>query len=931
MPSMNSGNSGVGLLSLPLVGCLGKDEDKARITGDCPWCSAKGETSALCSYAVNFTETITLCSSPLCLFPLVSRPLEDVCDSLISAEKTKVCKRKSHLSEPEDPNPKRQKKEHCERTKVGEYGITESFEEEIFDNNPEEKIESGNQIKTTCTEAPAASIEVSLLSDATQFEEYVSSTQDEAEEAPQMDIVKQDLIKFVPAQLHLFWRNKDNLCWLNALMVALVHLKVLSETVIMTEDFSVKSCIVRNLCSSYKKTCAYVKIKEQVYQGNVHVPSDVLQKAEQELEALQLSVFQFLQPKLQCELGQEETPVFALPLLLKSDEWAQSLFQHTGQWEFQCTSCHHTLITSTEKTITTFTQISADWHPLRAIHRAQCSKCYNKTQRRRLVFQRLSPVLAVHFVEGLPWRDVSKYSFSFKGMSYDIRIIIQYNEKLKHFVTWIHQPNGSWLEFDDLKYPNCKTHRHLTLPASQFHLVFWEAESRSDSQLLKQDTPMVEFANTSVSFEDVANSVTNDTCLIEALIVNEDENDISSMHSSISNTTLLDTFEGLSHSDIVTLTLVEVKVDAEGKPLPNSQETVALPSESSISEPSVLQPQTSLCQAPAFLQNKTNGSIASTPVPSEMIPPSVVKPLVPREEHSQMNQHLPTLHTSNTKDSPQQFLLHSHPSLQSTPHRVTLTTSQTKPDLKCEGSEALPAKPAELFDGFRTKNSINPVFSREVVRQPLTKLSGSNVPLPQKHFSCSSLTDAKIHASEIKSVAKTTTDLPAASPALSTTDALRQKLMKKLKAKKKKLAKLNQLLGKNDKESTPRPDSTNLTSPYSPYSVTSSTSVYDSSAYDHFFADLLSTSTISSNLSPDSTVLLEMLTSSQGGETSDSNPPEQLVQDNSNFSASVFSDPCVNNDPCSTNEDFLDEFISGSGGQQSTIESGDFNGLDVFF
>uniref|UniRef100_A0AAR2KME5 USP domain-containing protein n=1 Tax=Pygocentrus nattereri TaxID=42514 RepID=A0AAR2KME5_PYGNA len=821
---MNGESSGTGPLAL--AGCLGK----VKVSGNCPWCSAKGQTVALRSYAINFKESITLCSSPLCLFPLVSRPLEDIRAHLFSAEDIKTSKRKSHLSDSEDPNSslKRQKKEECDVSEPGDCRVsTELFEEELFANGHEEKAEVGSDVKKTCTEVPAPSSEESELSDSVQTEDYVSSTQDEAGEVPLTDVTTQDLKEMVPSQLHLFWRNKDNLCWLDSLLVALVHLSAFSrapcENVGLKDHVCSKNCTVGNLCTKYRKTCAYLKSKEQKYQGNVvRVPLDVLRKAEQELEALQLSVFQLLQPKLQCELGQKETPVFALPLLLNTDEWAHSLFHHTGQWEFKCTSCHYTLNTSVEKTLTTFTQLTADWHPLRAVHRTQCSNCHHKNQKRKLI----SPVLALHFVEGLPRRDISRYSFDFQGTHYAIKTIIQYNEQLEHFVTWIQQPDGSWLEFDDLKYPNCITHKRFKLPASQLHLVFWEAD------------------NESVCLQEVTNSVTNDTCIIEALTVNEDKHEtVSILDSSIGSTTLLDTFEGLSHSDIVTLTLVEVKVDVEGKPLPKPQETVTQPVEPSVTESSALQVNTSLCQSPSLPKHTSDVECASS------------KPVA----------------VSNLS-----FLLHRHSSLQSTPSRVPITAPQPKPDLRCEGNEALPAKPADLFGGFRAKTSPSPA--------------------------CEIL----------KPVGKKTMDLSAARPSLSTTDILRLKLMKKLKAKKKKLAKLNRLLAKSEGEVAPRPDSTDLNSPYS---VTSSTTVHNSPGYDNFIAELLSPATTSSNLSPDSTGLLEMLTNSQGGETSDT---------------FVLPEPPVN-DPSSTSDDFLDELITGSGGQQNVIENADFNALDMFF
>lgn len=54
----------------------------------------------------------------------------------------------------------------------------------------------------------------------------------------------------------------------------------------------------------------------------------------------------------------------------------------------ECIYISVALIYSMEQTVTTFTQILADWHPLRAVHRAQCSNCHNKNQKRKLVLKR---------------------------------------------------------------------------------------------------------------------------------------------------------------------------------------------------------------------------------------------------------------------------------------------------------------------------------------------------------------------------------------------------------------------------------------------------------------------------------------------------------------------------------------------------------------
>ncbi|KAK1800316.1 hypothetical protein P4O66_000212 [Electrophorus voltai] len=881
-----------------------------------------------------------------CLFPLVSRPLEDVRASLSSAPHVKGSRKKPSQDDCEDfhPSPKRSK--HAESDAVSEvkaglsgFDVGDSpmsadlFEEKLFANGHNGQRVVVNGEERARTEVSTATTGYPELSGNDQVEDYVSSTQEDVGETMLLDGATPEQMEMVPTRPHLFWRNRYNLCWLDSLLVALVHFRAFSEApceyVSLPDNFSSRDSTVVNLYGRYKNICAYLKTKEQQCQDSaVLVPVSVLQKAERELAAFQLSLFRLLKPKLQCKLGEQETPVFALPSLLQTDDWARSVFQHTAAWEFTCTSCGYALNTCVEKTVTTFTQLVSDWHPLNAVHRAQCNNCHRKNQRRKLVFQKVSSVLTLHFVEGLPRKDVSRYSFDFQGTHYDITTIIQYDRKIEHFVTWILQPDGSWLEFDDLKYPHAITHKRFTLPAKEFHLVFWEAKSRKEDQLLdpvlEKDTPTVDTNNEGDHCQDFANSVPNDTCIVDALTVSEDsDKPLTRLDMSIGNTTLLDTFDGLSHDDIVTLTLVEVKVDAERNP----QGSVERPAESTVTGTTAIPEKTSICQVPCTSEPKKSGSLetSSTPAATELILPSVAKPTAPATVEPLQAAGVP----SNPTLSSMSYLYQQHPSHRSTPSRTPLHASPPKPDPSAEGGDVLPAKPAGLFGGFRAKNSLTPVLPRGELRHPLTKAPGPHpaAPLSQKPLYLDH-TGGSAAAVRVPETWADKTALPpsAAKLALCPTDALRLKLMKKLKAKKKKLARLNQLLGKAEGVAPPRPDSTDLTSLYS---VTSSTSAH-SPAYDRFFAELLSPATTASNLSPDSTGLLEVLTSGQGGATAENSPGENPEAATANLSAFVLPEATLDN-PSSTNDDFLDELISGSGVQQSTIENPDFNALDMFF
>lgn len=166
---------------------------------------------------------------------------------------------------------------------------------------------------------------------------------------------------------------------------------------------------------------------------------------------------------------------------------------------------------------------------------------------------------------------------------------------------------------------------------------------------------------------------------------------------------------------------------------------------------------------------------------------------------------------------------------------------------------------------------------------------------------------------------------------LNDTDALRLKLLKKLKAKKKKLEKLNQVLGHQG--STANPDTTNLGSPYQ---VSSSTSVYDSPAYDEFFADLLSPATTVSNLSPDSTGFVEMVTNGQEGSGDMTNRGNSNGGENQEIAVisqldNSTAQPVVKVPMTPTDDNFLEEFISGTSLQQTEMQTEALSALDLFF
>lgn len=217
-----------------------------------------------------------------CLYPLVSRSLEDV-RACLSKD---GCKRNiSSLSDVDEAS------SPSKRSREEKLGVLSAVPEpcgaDVSDGTlPDDTVETqmftdeqsilGNTDSINGTEEqhpedlPAAATHEDLdLCD--KEDDSVSSTQDEVEEIVGIDVESSEL---VPVQPHLFWKNEDNLCWLDSLLAMLVNCRTIRETpcqnVKLTDKLtSVPSCssAVWNLCSTYDKTCSYLKSKEQQCEG----------------------------------------------------------------------------------------------------------------------------------------------------------------------------------------------------------------------------------------------------------------------------------------------------------------------------------------------------------------------------------------------------------------------------------------------------------------------------------------------------------------------------------------------------------------------------------------------------------------------------------------------------------------------------------------
>lgn len=585
---------------------------------------------------------------------------------------------------------------------------------------------------------------------------------------------------------------------------------------------------------------------------------------------------------------------------------------------------------------------------------------------------------------------------------------------------------GSWLEYD-LKYPDCKTHQKLQVPANEMHIVFWEVEDDKELHICSSSSTSAlsdNERNNSLNEGSVADGVLvhspdqslliphNDTDIICALTEDTsssmDTTVTAGFDTSIGATTLLDTFEGLTHSEIITLTLVEVKPDVEMQSLNNNHKTLDLNTagkneildSSSAAEgnklhhcPSVDLPSTSSdpdsgdgsSSDPTFVPGARRGrgkgisrgktvsrakgkKVASSKVAlhtssstsSEPCGVNCEQPVVPDTEDKSpsteitqqgslmsstdnpplsANESDPTSASLLDQNSRWSFLLSKHPLNQvqkstakfapasdtqlkppppppfhSTPNPVKRPhlpmALYPKPQLRTEDSEDLPVKAADMYGAFRAKslNNQRPLLSPTVQSQPVTS---NHLTTPTVMSSTSLITPGAkaLLKTSLKRHGSHSSEVPVG---LGSTEALRYKLLKQLKSRKKQLARINKMLDKHEGLQL-RPDSTDLDSPST---VTSST--YDGATSDDFLSDLLSPATTASNLSPDSTGFFEMFANGPDG-------AERVVE--------AAGRPSEMNGGTNGqhDENFLDEFLSQAASHTPTdMETEALSALELF-
>ncbi|XP_040835763.1 SUMO-specific isopeptidase USPL1 isoform X2 [Ochotona curzoniae] len=487
----------IGISSLHMVGYLGKNYNPSSISSDgyCPACKEKGKLKALKIYRISFQESIFLCEDLQCIYPLGSRSLNNLIspDSEGCHTPNKVHKRKLlETSCTDSPVLADSKKTRHHIVDDGQTLDSRPNRELCDEASPQCSGDSTRQhpVGTAHSLAQNEILQAGSVGMAVEEPATVdvsasgqTSPQNEGGTSPLEMPLESEGVSF-GRTLYVQWKNAHALCWLDCILSALVHLEGLKNAV--TELCPKEDSVFWHLFTKYNQAnkLLYDTQLDGLKGGDYKkLPSERLAQIETCLNEVRNQIFSRLQPLLKCTLGDMESPVFAFPLLLKLEPDIEKLFTYSFSWDFTCAQCGHQYQNRCVKNLVTFTNVIPEWHPLNAAHFGPCNNCNNKSQIRKMVLEKASPIFMVHFVEGLPQNDLQRYVFHLEGCLYQIKSVIQYQAN-NHFITWILDADGSWLECDDLKGLCCERHEEFEVPASEIHIVIWE---RKTSQLADQE------------------------------------------------------------------------------------------------------------------------------------------------------------------------------------------------------------------------------------------------------------------------------------------------------------------------------------------------------------------------------------------------------------------------------------------------------------
>ncbi|EDO45488.1 predicted protein [Nematostella vectensis] len=358
----------------------------------CELCGKSGVLSHMSIFQLNFGEAVLLCENPECVFPLLGGRLENYIIQRKASEMSNI-KRKKKKKQPSLKQkldavwiPGRQ--EPCASSKEGASTCSLKSTSSL----PKAPSPySGNKFLEVCDSLSDVPMETEHCS----FEEYIQ------------------------------WCNSSALCWLDCVLSLLVFNKSIKT---LTSKISSSGSRLATLQETYTKALDIMHMDQN--------------KANNLLSDVRQSLWDYLKPKMKCKLGVNDSPVFALPLILRENSVTSQTCLQEYTWQFHCNECGFSEAIRRKKHVVTVPNTPGDFTLPEATFVKTCPKCGSHSQKSNLVYDKAPSVLFLHLVEGLRSEGYHDNEFNILDQRYRVTQFIQYKHNPDHFVCWTKQNNG---------------------------------------------------------------------------------------------------------------------------------------------------------------------------------------------------------------------------------------------------------------------------------------------------------------------------------------------------------------------------------------------------------------------------------------------------------------------------------------------------------